>query len=498
MKDSVLDKLIGCDEAEFSVADSFDEPLSAADLINRVRVVASILTRSGCRGVALYADNGIDWIVSDLACQLAGVAIVPLPLFFSDEQLQFAIRSSGVDALLTDQVPRLSTLLTNIGCGDVLAAAGQMRLLALEADPQAQVPPATSKITFTSGTTGTPKGVCLSALQQRVVAESLVAAVGIERPRHLCLLPLSTLLENVAGVYAPLLAGGHVIAPSLIKLGLIGSSGLNTGRLLENISLYAPDSLILVPEMLRALTVAAANGWTPPESLKFVAVGGGKTAPGLIRSARDAGLPVYEGYGLSECSSVVSLNSRHNDRVGSAGRPLQHAGVEIDDGEIVVVGSTFLGYAGQPDSWNQHCVRTGDLGHIDVDGHLQIDGRKKNLLISSFGRNISPEWVESELLAGLLLQQAVIFGDAQPCCVALVSPRVVTTTDAQIDAWISEVNAGLPDYARIAVWHRLSHPLTSASGLMTENGRPKREQIAGQFQQILTDMFDQPQEILAV
>ena len=110
MKDSVLDKLIGCDEAEFSVADSFDEPLSAADLINRVRVVASILTRSGCRGVALYADNGIDWIVSDLACQLAGVAIVPLPLFFSDEQLDQGARIGVHDHSRSSTTRSLSSL----------------------------------------------------------------------------------------------------------------------------------------------------------------------------------------------------------------------------------------------------------------------------------------------------------------------------------------------------------------------------------------------------
>ena len=121
-------------------------------------------------------------------------------------------------------------------------------------------------------------------------------------------------------------------------------------------------------------------------------------------------------------------------------------------------GSEFLGYAGQPDSWNAAPLRTGDLGHIDDDGFVFVSGRAKNQLISSFGRNISPEWVESELLAGSLLQQVVVIGDARPYCVALVEPRNAATTDADIDAWIRSANQKLPDYARVVDWHRVTAP----------------------------------------
>ncbi len=498
MSEMVFDKLFSGAEPVFSVTGSCDEILSASDLSRRVNAVASMLRRSGCQCIALFADNGVDWIVSDFACQLAGVRLVPLPLFFSDEQLQFAVAESGADALLTDQGGRLASILKTTSRTVQLAAGGQMKLFGIAAAAGAKVPGTTSKITFTSGTTGRPKGVCLSAEQQLLVAESLVAAVGIERPKHLCLLPLSTLLENIAGIYAPLLAGGQVIAPSLAKLGFTGSSGLSIDRLLRNISKYQPDTLILVPEMLHAITAAAVNGWVPPASLRFIAVGGGKTAVGLLRSAQEVGLPVHEGYGLSECASVVSLNRPGSDLHGSVGRPLDHVRVHIEGGEIVVDGSSFLGYAGQPESWYPETVYTGDLGYVDPDGCIHIDGRRKNLLISSFGRNISPEWVESELLLGGLLHQAVVFGDAQPYCVALVAPRDATTTDLEIDSWIRHVNEGLPDYARIALWHRLEEPLCSANGLATDNGRPKREVIATRFRETLTDMFDKPREVLAV
>ncbi len=498
MSNSVFDALYAHAAQAFQLTDSADDVLDAQHLKQRVTKVAELLTRSASRGVALYADNGLDWIVTDLACQMAGVRIVPLPLFFSDQQLRFALHSGGIDTLITDQPARLLPMLRELGVVETRIAAGRVCMYTVQSSLPALVPDATAKITYTSGTTGNPKGVCLSLAHQLTVARSLVKAVGLERPRHLCLLPLSTLLENVAGVYAPLLAGGEVIVPSLAEIGFTGSSGLNIRRLLESISLHRPDSIILVPEMLNALTLATDAGWTPPASLKFVAVGGGKTAASLIEKALAAGLPVHEGYGLSECGSVVSLNRPGHARPGTVGQPLEHLGVHIDDGEIVVDGLAFLGYAGQPDTWKQGRVRTGDLGHFDADGYLTIDGRRKALMISSYGRNISPEWIESELVAGAVLQQAVVFGDARPYCVALVSPRQPQASDQQIDAWIHAVNAQLPDYARIAVWHRLGEPLSNANGLMTENGRPRRPDIAQQFGTTLEQLFNQPPEAVAI
>ena len=175
----------------------------------------------------------------------------------------------------------------------------------------------------------------------------------------------------------------------------------------------------------------------------------------LIVAARRGGLPVYEGYGLSECASVVSLNTPGADRPGTAGRPLPHLRLGVRDGELTVSGSSFLGYLGAPDSWRPERVRTGDLGALDADGFVQVQGRRDNLIVTSFGRNLSPEWVEAELLAGPLLGQAVLFGSARPHCVALLWPRDTGTPDAAIDDWLAAVNARLPDYARIHAWQRL-------------------------------------------
>jgi long-subunit acyl-CoA synthetase (AMP-forming) len=489
-----LDLLAQRPAASGPAVESGDVSLGVTGLRTRIEAAAERLCALGAECVALYADNGIDWIVTDLACRQADVRIVPLPLFFSAAQIGHALRNSVADVLIADRPVDRSAGLA------LCAAAAEpwletMRLQRLNAGEMVRVPDGTQKITFTSGTTGTPKGVCLDALQQSTVAESLTAASGLDGPRHLCILPLSTLLENIAGVYAPLLAGGTVISPPLAAVGLQGSSGLDLDRLLGSISRERPDSLILVPEILRALTVAAEHGWRPPSSLRFVAVGGGKVAPRLIERARDAGLPVYEGYGLSECASVVCLNVPGSDRPGTVGRPLPHVAVTVENGEIVVGGNTFLGYVDEPSSWRSPRVRTGDLGTLDADGYLTIDGRAKNQLITSFGRNIAPEWVESELLAGPLLQQAVVFGEARPFCTALVMPVDPATSDSVINKWLREVNLRLPDYARILEWARLPRPLDPANGLLTDNGRPKRPAIEAHYAAIIDALYSQALEI---
>jgi acyl-CoA synthetase (AMP-forming)/AMP-acid ligase II len=305
---------------------------------------------------------------------------------------------------------------------------------------------------------------------------------------------LSTLLENVAGLYAPLLSGGELLLPGLAEIGFTGSSAIDAQKLVQTISHYQPNSIILTPQLLLVLVSASTSGWTPPASLRFVAVGGGKVSARLLERARQSGIPAYEGYGLSECASVVSLNSPSQNLPGSCGPALPHVQITIDDGEVVVSGNAMLGYLGDPESFGQTAIRTGDLGDIDEQGFLHIRGRCKNLLISSYGRNINPEWVESELLALPLLSECVVLGDARPYCVALLSPRLPGTSDASIQKLIDQVNTGLPDYAQIKRWHRL-HQSLSQNGLLTANGRPQRAAISQHYAALLASLYPESQEL---
>jgi len=216
----------------------------------------------------------------------------------------------------------------------------------------------------------------------------------------------------------------------------------------------------------------------PLPTLKFVAAGGAHVGAPAIAQARLAGLPAYEGYGLSEAGSVQTLNLPHADRPGSAGRALPHARVRVDaDGEIRVAGSLMLGYLGSHPAATPAWLATGDLGRIDADGFLHIEGRRRNVLITSFGRNVSPEWVESELQASPAVAQAVVLGDGRPALAAVLWPARAQAADDELAQAVARANARLPDYARVARWVRGRAPFSAAGGLATANGRPRREPI---------------------
>ena len=469
--------------------------ISAGTLGDKARALAEELRNLGVSVLALQLDNGIDWLIADLASQLASICLVPIPGYFSTSQLEHVLTQAPVDAYMGDGINRVEALLGKRVKQRRTTQVEVMPLLLLEPSAKAlALPPQSGKITFTSGSTGTPKGVCLSHQQLQKQARVLAERVALSKPKHLCLLPLSTLLENVAGVYVPLIAGGQVMLPGLAEIGFEGSSALNSQKLVQTISRYEPDSIIITPQLLLVLVAAVAKGWRAPASLKFVAVGGSKPPASLLQQAQLAGIPAFEGYGLSECASVVSLNTPTHSHAGTCGRPLPHVQLRIEDDEIVVRGNAMLGYLGEPESWGQGQIRTGDLGYINEQGYVVIKGRSKNLLISSYGRNINPEWVESELLSRPLLSECVVLGDARPYCVALLSPRQADASDESIQQHIDRINLGLPDYARVKRWHRLSQSLQHY-GLLTANGRPKRAAIAEHFAPLLDTLYPETYQL---
>jgi long-subunit acyl-CoA synthetase (AMP-forming) len=462
------------------------------EMIAAVELLAEQLQSWSGHTIALYADNSPEWIIADLAAQQAAVTLLPLPSFFSQQQIEHALSQSAASAVIVDDLYQFRNIIhcEHEALEKLAFAPLSLCRLQPESEAQSQMPATTAKITFTSGSTGQPKGVCLSNEQQYRVASSLCAATQLFMPIHLCVLPLSTLLENIAGVYTPLLAGGTVVVLPLQQLGFNGASGFDIQRFLACLDQQQPHSMILLPELLMALLAAVQQGWQAPLTLSFIAVGGSKVSPQLLNAAHAANLPVYEGYGLSECSSVVSLNTPTHNKPGSAGKILDHLQVHSRDGELIVSGNAFLGYLNQPDSWNQTEIHTGDLGEVDEQGYVFINGRKKNLLISSYGRNISPEWVESELLAGPLLQQCVVFGDAQAYCIAVLVSRDASTSDAQIQQWIDQVNLKLPVYAHIQRWLKLAEPMSKQQGLITANGRPVRHAIFANFEPAITALYE--------
>jgi long-subunit acyl-CoA synthetase (AMP-forming) len=209
----------------------------------------------------------------------------------------------------------------------------------------------------------------------------------------------------------------------------------------------------------------------------MVAVGGAAVGASLVLAARQVGIPAHEGYGLSEGASVQTLNLPGADRPGSAGKPLPHARLRLNSrGEIEIAGSLFSGYLGEAASSGEWWP-TGDLGEIDAEGFVHVRGRIKHVLITAFGRNVSPEWVETALRSGPTLAQAVVFGDGEPALSAVVWPLTAALTDTQIQAGIDAANQTLPDYAQVRHWVRAQAAFAVDTGLATANGRPQRGAI---------------------
>ncbi|MEC9335121.1 MAG: AMP-dependent synthetase, partial [Pseudomonadota bacterium] len=232
-------------------------------------------------------------------------------------------------------------------------------------------------------------------------------------------------------------------------------------------------------------------GWTPPSSLMFIAVGGAHVAPTLLAQAQAKGLPVFEGYGLSEAVSVSTLNTPNCNTMGSAGKTLGHNQLHIEEGEIVVTGNHFLGYLNQPSSFYPTQVRTGDLGFFS-DNTLTLNGRIKNIMVNSFGRNVSPEWIESLLLGTGLFRQALVYCEAKPYCVALLVPASNTISNTQIQSTVALINKQLPDYAQVVNFATIGL-CTPENQLLTPTGKLKRDAIIARYATDL-DMLYQGQD----
>lgn len=464
------------------------QTLDYAALLETIDRVAGALS---CRRAGLLLDNGIGWACTDLALQQLGAACVPMPGFFSDAQLAHLVRDAGLDLVVTDDPVRAGALLGEARTGTLDLGGQTLHLLRIDAPPAAALPAGTAKISYTSGTTGAPKGVCLSQELLDGMSATLAQAVGAgPADRTLGLLPLSLLLENLGGLNAPLHAGAHAQLPPLAHCGMNGSSGLDVHALFAALHAFRPTTVILVPQLLKALAATVAQGARLPGSLRFAAVGGAPLSPALLAQARALGIPAFEGYGLSEAGSVVCMNRPGADRPGSVGKPLPGVTVVIDEnGEIAIEGRAFLGYlGGAPHAGTRW--RTGDLGHFDTDGFLYLTGRCKTAWATAFGRNLAPEWVEGELSAHALIAQACVFGEARPFNVAVVVSRVGDA--AALEAAIATVNARLPDYARITRWIVATAPFTVANGLAGSAGTPDRAAIGRHYATRIDHCYGDP------
>jgi long-chain acyl-CoA synthetase len=465
--------------------------VSAQDFRDRVMALAAGLVASGVQPgdrVALMSRTRLEWVLLDCAIVAVGAATVPIYDTSSAEQVEWIVSDSGAVLVLVETAgmrdvyreampagPEVLVIdggaldtLVDRGAGiDGAVVAG--RLAALSASDLATV-------IYTSGTTGRPKGCMLTHGNLTANVHQTLAAIGPmlrDDERSLLFLPLAHALTKAAYLAA-------------MEHGVVVAFATDLAHLAEELTLARPTMLVGVPRIFekvfngaqrhareshkgrifdRATTIAIrwsqqttagrASVLTRAEhavfdrlvytklrhafggELRLALSGGSALGERLTHFFNGIGVRIFEGYGLTETSPTLTVNSAAAWRPGSAGRPVTGTRIRIDvDGEILAAGpQVFSGYwrneaATQEVFDDEHWFRTGDLGQLDDDGFLWITGRKKELIVTAAGKNVAPAPLEDRLRAHPLVSQAIVIGDGRPFIAALV------TLDAEtLETW---------------------------------------------------------------
>ncbi|PRX98879.1 AMP-dependent synthetase/ligase [Allonocardiopsis opalescens] len=435
--------------------------------------------------VALLCRTRYEWPLVNFAVWAVRAVLVPVYPTASVEQLRWVLGDSGAVAVVVEtaeDAEKVAAARTGLpGLSHVwrldAGVLGQLTEAGRYLDPNAvnelrlaATPDDTATITYTSGTSGMPKGCTLTHGNFLRETQTAMGAVEplLERMRELGEPRCTLLFVPLAHVL------GHVVQIGCVRARVRVGHTPDTSALSADLADFRPTFLLAVPYVLErlvgaarrraeeagrakafdgAVAVAAANGRTRGRlgrwdriryaaydrlvynkiraalggRLRFVLTGGASLAPRLHHFFQGIDIRVLEGYGLTETTAAITLNTPAHTRAGTVGRPLPGVTIGIsDDGEVLVKGEhVFRGYwrnaaatdAAFIDGW----FATGDLGRLDDDGYLTITGRRKELIVTSGGTNVAPVAVEDHLRAHPLISQAMVVGDNRPYPAALIT-----------------------------------------------------------------------------
>ena len=409
--------------------------------------------------VALIGENSYEWILTYFSVINSGGVIVPLDRDLPLEDIKFLCEDAEVEALVyskefADYAAYLQETAPNIRHyinmkifpelleqGKQLIRDGKDTAVAFEVDRRAL-----AAISYTSGTTGRAKGVMLS--HNGLARDALAACqfVGIFGSNML-ILPLHHSFGFVAGVCSMLLKGSEIYINSSLKNVLADMEKFGPGnlflvplfvetfyrkiwdsakkqekeKLLKKLISISNALLFIGIDMRRLLFKSVLQAFGG--NLKLIVSGGAPLNPEYVQGFRDFGINVLNGYGITECSPIVSVNRNHYSRRGSIGQVLPCCSIKIAEpdedghGEIYVKGDIVtLGYWKNPQvtkaAFDGEWFKTGDIGYLDDDGFLFISGRKKNLIILNNGKNVAPEELEISILNHIpYVKEAVVYAE---------------------------------------------------------------------------------------
>ncbi len=526
--------------------------------------------------VAIMLRNCPYWMMFDQAAMSLGLVIVPLYTVDRPDNIAYIVNDADVKVLLFENAEQWQALRTvrdrlgGVKCFvsiDTLRNGIEPRLKSIAEflPPAAQLQPAQpcqpdelASIIYTSGTTGKPKGAMLSHANMLTNAHACLDTFTVHGDDlFLSFLPLSHTFERTLGYYLPVMTGATVAFARSIP------------QLSEDMQTIRPTILISVPRIYERMYaairakldegsplkrklfhLAVETGWAQFERgqgrgswkpsfllwpllqklvaqkildklggrLRVAISGGAALAPEISRVFIALGLPVVQGYGLTETSPVISGNRLENNYPDSVGQPIRDVQVRLgEQGALLVKGpNVMLGYWNNPgatrdmidaDGW----LNTGDVAHISATGHLYITGRIKDIIVMSNGEKVPPTDMEIALLHDPLFDQVMVFGEAHPYLVVLAVINVEawqhfaqeigiradmpeSLTDSRVEAKILRRVArnlrGFPGYAKVNRVLLLREPWSVENGLLTPTLKIKRTEIAQQFAAQIRQLYE--------
>jgi long-chain acyl-CoA synthetase len=483
--------------------------------------------------VAIVGSNSTRYLVVDVAVGLVGGVSVPLYATTPPEDLDDVLRRSRSKILFVgapsvmDRVDELSTRLPIVSFCHVDPPVGRevipwrSFLQTGLANGDVEVPAAApvgpddlATIRYTSGTTGPPKGVAFTHAQLRWMAETMASLVpwGIRTGpnRYLSFLPMSHVVEGILGTYSPydlpapvevtFLEDFRRVAatlpavrptvffsvPRLYQKVWEGVGRSRIGTRYQRVR-AGPLRRILRPALRRAILRRAGL-----DRCAQLLVGSAAVDEQLLRSFHELGVEIHEAYGLTE-APLVALNRLGRNRIGTVGELLPETQVRVaDDGELEVRGPQVMaGYVDEDEQpFRDGWLQTGDLGHVTADGRVVIDGRKKDLLKTAYGKYLQPSKIEAMLRRIPGVSEAMVVGEGRPFCAALLWVEGVDGATA-VDAAVTEMNRRLSHPEQVKRWTALPNDLSIEGGELTGNLKLRRHEVEARFHAEIERLYEE-------
>jgi long-chain acyl-CoA synthetase len=530
--------------------------------------------------VALLSENRIEWAVADLAILSCGGVTVPLYATLPANQIEYVMRDCEARVIFVSSRAQLEKIEANRGklpaLEHVIAfdadarGEGVRSLASVEGEGRARATDSTFRTTvnevsasdwasiiYTSGTTGEPKGAILSHGNFMSNVRQCLAVYDIG-PSDVCLsfLPLSHVFERMAGFYTMMTAGVSIVYAESIEAipenlrEVSPTIVCSVPRVYEKMYARVLDSVAASSPLRRALFAWAVgvgraylaaslagrpSPWLAAKRrlahalvfkklqarvggrLRFFLSGGAPLARDIAEFFNAAGVRIMEGYGLTETSPVIAVNTFENFRLGTVGKPVPGVEVKIaDDGEILVRGENVMqGYFKKQQETVEALAggwfHTGDVGFLDADGFLSITDRKKDLIATAGGKKVTPQPIEGRLKQNPFVTEAVLLGDRRPFVVTLIVPNFERLSAWAADAALPHddparlvaapvvrelyqkivdgVNADLAQHERIKAFALLDRELTIDDGHLTPTLKVRRRMVEKTYRDEIEGLY---------